>query len=135
LSKYYNPTTNLSTTDKDLNNYYQKLSQHKKRSPFIAGMLSAVVPGLGKVYSGKPRQGLYAFLSTTMAALLAYEGYRKHGTSSPNLYIFGTMGAIFYIGNIWGSSLSVHIEKQEFNEQLNQNILFDLRIPVNALLQ
>ncbi|HRY97988.1 MAG TPA: hypothetical protein P5550_02925, partial [Bacteroidales bacterium] len=40
-----------------------EMQAHRQRSPFVAGMMSAVVPGAGKVYARKPLQGLSAFIT------------------------------------------------------------------------
>ena len=43
---------------KNIETSYNKM---KHKSYFMAGMSSALVPGLGKVYAGKPKQGLSNF--------------------------------------------------------------------------
>src|SRR6185503_10941627 len=42
--------------------YYDKLKGFRHKSPLLAGVYSALVPGLGKWYAGKKKQGIAAFL-------------------------------------------------------------------------
>jgi hypothetical protein len=58
---------------------------------------------------------------------------RKDGVSSPRFIIYGSLFSLFYIGNIWGSALSVKIKRQEFNEKIDEQILFDMHIPLRTL--
>ncbi len=110
--------------------YYDKLHGFRHKSPVAAGLLSAVVPGLGKYYAGKKRQAIAAFLPVISLAALTYEAYRKDGVKSARFIGFGSIFSIFYIGNIWGSVLSVKIKQNEFNKEYENKILFDLHIPL-----
>jgi hypothetical protein len=110
--------------------YYDKLSGFKRKSPVLAGIYSALVPGLGKFYAGKKKQGIAAFLPIISLAALTYEAYRKDGVKSARFIGFGTLFSVFYIGNIWGSSLAVRIRRNEFNKEYDNKILFDMHIPM-----
>jgi hypothetical protein len=91
------------------------------------------VPGLGKIYSGKKKQGIAAFLPVMSLALLTYEAYRMDGVKSARFIGFGALFGVFYIGNIWGSTLSVKIKQNEFNREYDNKILFDMHIPLRNL--
>src|SRR5262249_3172854 len=62
--------------------YYDKLKAFRHKSPALAGIYSALVPGLGKWYAGKKKQGIAAFLPIISLAALTYEAYRKDGVKS-----------------------------------------------------
>jgi hypothetical protein len=113
--------------------YHQDLLKVKKRSPLIAGLMSAVVPGAGKVYAGQLGQGVAIFLQNTIFALQAYEGYRKDGPRSARFLIYGGLFTVFYIGNVWGSVLSVQIKRQEMYDKINNQIVFDMHIPLRTI--
>ena len=113
-----------------MNGYYDKMKGFRRRSPVLAGVYSALVPGLGKFYAGKKKQGIAAFLPILSLAALTYEGYRKDGVKSVRFIGFGTLFSIFYIGNIWGSTLAVRIRRNEFYKQYDNKILFDMHIPL-----
>ncbi|MBN8854934.1 MAG: hypothetical protein BGO55_19475 [Sphingobacteriales bacterium 50-39] len=110
--------------------YYDKLKAFKHKSPALAGIYSALVPGLGKWYAGKKKQGIAAFLPVISLAALTYEAYRKDGVKSARFIGFGTLFTIFYIGDIWGSTLSVKIRRNEFYKEYDTKILFDMHIPL-----
>jgi hypothetical protein len=112
-----------------------KLKNIKYKSPFVAGSLSAIIPGLGKLYAGKPKQGLTAFLPVAIFGLQAYEAYSKAGAKSARFVVFGSLFTVFYIGNIWGSALSVHIVNNEINEEINRQIVFDLAVPLQRIFR
>jgi TM2 domain-containing membrane protein YozV len=96
-------------------------------------LLSAVVPGAGKVYAGQLGQGVAIFLQNTIFALQAYEGYRKDGPRSARFLIYGGLFTVFYIGNVWGSVLSVQIKRQEMYDKINNQIVFDMHIPLRTI--
>lgn len=124
----------LSAEETRMDGYRRNLQAQKHRSPAVAGLLSAVVPGLGKLYAGKPKQGIAAFLPVLTLGLLAWEGYRKDGPASVRFLGFGSLFTLFYIGNIWGSTLAVHVRRDEFNRSYDNKILFDMHIPLRNLL-
>jgi hypothetical protein len=117
-----------------LDDYEKSFSQIKRRSPWIAGSLSAIVPGLGKVYAGKPKQGLLSLIPLAALALQAYEGYGDKGLKSGRFWIYGSIFTIFYIGNIYGSALSVKIVKQEKYDEVENAILVDLRLSLQQVM-
>jgi hypothetical protein len=120
----------LSEEEKRFDQYYDRLKNQPRRSAAVAGLLSAVVPGVGKAYAGKLRQGIAAFLPVATLALLTLEGYRKDGPTSLRFLGFGSLFTLFYVGNIWGSTLAVKIRRDEINRVYDNKILFDLHIPL-----
>lgn len=115
--------------------YHYILQTMKKKSGFLAGALSAVVPGLGKVYTGNPGQGLASFLRVVPLGLITAENFRNGGFKNAQFYIFGSLFTLFYVGNIWGSSLSAQIVYQEKVDEIHHNILVGLRIPVDRVFR
>ena len=109
------------------------MSAHRKKSPFLAATLSAIIPGLGKIYAGKKKEGIGAFIPIIASGLIALEGYNKGGLKDARFLIFGTAFTTFYIGNIWGSSLAVKISESEFNNKNESKILFNLHIPLRNI--
>ncbi|MBK7886460.1 MAG: hypothetical protein IPJ86_03900 [Bacteroidetes bacterium] len=136
IQAVYHPQDSLLQAEFEYYKQYNVLLQTtKKKSAFLAGALSAVIPGLGKVYTGKPGQGLAAFLKTVPLAAITIENYRVNGFNNPQLYIFGSLFALFYVGNIWGSTLSANIVYQEKIDEIHHNIVVGLRIPVDNLFR
>lgn len=77
------------------------------KSPFFAGILSAVIPGLGKVYTENYLDGLFAAILTGVFGYIAYTDFKAdHQTRA---WIFTGVTAFFYTGNIYGSAASAQI--------------------------
>lgn len=120
----------FSKEERRMQLYYDRLKGFKRKSPVLAGVYSALVPGLGKWYAGKKKQGIAAFLPVIGLAALTYEAYRKDGVKSARFIGFGSLFTIFYIGDIWGSTLAVKIRRNEFYKENDNKILFDMHIPL-----
>lgn len=75
----------------------------KRKSPFLAGALSTIIPGMGRVYSGDWKDGLVSLIFTAGMAFQSYRGFNKDGIKSTRGWIYGGIGTGFYLGNIYGS--------------------------------
>jgi tetratricopeptide (TPR) repeat protein len=98
------------------------------KNPVLAGMYSAVIPGAGKFYCRRPYDGIQSFLTTTLLGWQAYDGFHDDGVGSFKGWIFGTIGSIFYLGNIYGSVVAADI----FNEEQEEKLLTKVRVFVNV---
>lgn len=119
--------------EKKLIEYKNSFIKYRRKSPFVAAALSAIIPGAGKWYAGKKKEGIGAFLPIISTGLLALEGYKKGGLKDARFLIFGSLFTTFYIGNIWGSSFAVKISQSEFETKYENKILFDIHIPLRNL--
>ncbi len=109
-----------------------ELADRKKKSPWVAGLATAIIPGSGKFYAGKRGQGIYSFVISTFLALQVWESYNKDGIQSPRFIIYGSLFSLFHAGNIWSSALTVKNYNNEYNEAANYRIKMDMHIPVRA---
>ncbi|MGB1204344.1 MAG: hypothetical protein ACPG5B_01790 [Chitinophagales bacterium] len=123
----------LEKQEVSLQKAYSSLQVQKHKSPAIAALLSALVPGLGRVYAGKAKQGVATFLPVALLALQTQENIRKRGWKNPFTIFYSGLFTVFYVGNIWGSAFSVKIKKDEFNQAVNHQILFDLHLPLRTI--
>ncbi|MBU3700236.1 MAG: hypothetical protein FGM33_09575 [Candidatus Kapabacteria bacterium] len=89
-----------------------------QKSPFIAGLLSGILPGAGKVYTGHTLDGVLSFLTIAGFGYAAYDGFASDGSSSVRGWIFGSLAGGLYLGNIYGSALSASIVRDEATRQL-----------------
>ena len=89
------------------------------KSPVLAGLLSAVLPGGGKMYCEQYGDGVYSLILVGVTALLAWDGFRESGVRSVRGWLFGSVGGIFYAGNVYGSSVAARI----YNRQLEVDLL------------
>ncbi len=112
-----NEFSEIFSDDAEMIGMYKRKADAEYKSPLLAGILSALIPGSGKVYTEKYLDGLFAFISTGVLAFLAYDNFEAgHDTRA---WIFTGLASLFYAGNIYGSAASAN----EFN--VNVNMLFD----------
>lgn len=106
------------------------LLYHKKKSPFLAGIMSGVIPGSGKFYSGRKGEAISAFIATTGLGFVTFENHRKNGWNNFATIAFGTAFALSYVTNIYGAVLSARIVEIEYQNNVKNSILFNLHIPL-----
>ena len=106
-------------------NFYLRKTNPDYKSEILAGVYSAIIPGLGKIYTENYSDGITAFLITGIFSYLAYTNFEhRHLTQA---WIFTAAGAGFYAGNIYGSIASAQI----FNVKIN----FDFINDVNSFIE
>lgn len=110
----------------------EELRNKKLKSPWIAGVATAIIPGAGKFYAGKRGQGIYSFVISMFLALQVWESYRIDGIESSRFIIYGSLFSLFHAGNIWSSALTVKNYNNEYNEAVNYRIKMDLHIPLRS---
>jgi len=98
------------------------------KSRFLAGLMSSVISGSGKIYCHRTTDGLISLLTIGLASWQAYDGFHKNGIGSVKGWIYGTISAFFYLGNIYGSVVSVNI----YNQQLENKFFKKIEIAINA---
>ena len=95
-----------------------------RRSPTIAGVLSALVPGSGQVYSGRMTDGLYTFVGMVVlgSASFYYADQERYEVAIP----VGLLSLFFYGNGIYQSMQSARIfnaqREVQFRSQLRQEI-------------
>ncbi len=134
ISNYETELANNSKVvynQKILNTTYNNHKLFKRKSPAVAGILSAVIPGLGRAYANKPLHGLVSFMPVTWFGYSAYEGYNTSGFKSPNFYIFSSLFTVFYIGNIWGSVFTAKNRNEERIHEINEELFNNINISID----
>ncbi|MDN4165412.1 hypothetical protein QWY31_07860 [Cytophagales bacterium LB-30] len=125
----------LSPYQADLNSIYLDLKTQKNKKPWVAGMLSAVVPGAGRVYNGRWGQGIMSLMIIGIMGAQTYEAYQKSGPESVRFIAYGTLLSSLYVANIAGSMVNVRITRNEKNEAIDQKILFSMHMPLRAIFR
>lgn len=92
----------------------------KKRSPFVGGLLSTFIPGLGKIYANEVKDGILSFVFSAVSAVSLWRVSTYNGLNSPWTYTLGGISAGFYLGNIYGSVQSVKKYNKLKSIDLNQ---------------
>jgi hypothetical protein len=123
----------LSESADNLQKISADLFNHKVKSPFLAGLLSSIIPGSGKFYAGKRGEAISAFIATTGLGLVTWENYHKRGLKSFGTIAFGSAFLFSYTANIYGAVMTVHIAETEYKENVKNSILFNLHIPLRNI--
>ncbi len=119
--------------EESLLDHHQDLANAGGKSPFAAGLMSAVIPGSGKLYAGRRGDGISTFLQVAIFGSVFAESAINAGWDHPRTWISGGAFGLFYSANIWGSVVAVRITKEEIHEQVDQRILLDLHIPLRSV--
>ena len=108
-----------------------ELPDYRDKSPLLAGAMSAVIPGSGKIYAGDLRSGISTLLIVGALGGIAAESWVKLGPKDWRTITLSSVFGLFYIGNIYGSALSVSVIKNSYQNAQKATLLFDLRIPLH----
>ncbi|HWY33422.1 MAG TPA: hypothetical protein VNX68_02175, partial [Nitrosopumilaceae archaeon] len=82
---------------------FDDFSSYKKsysKKPLVAGVLSMLVPGLGKLYIGKRKSFLNTLVINTVYGVQSYESIRKFGISNTFSLLNVGIFSVFYVANI-----------------------------------
>jgi hypothetical protein len=118
-----------------LNQISKDQDSHHSKSPFWAGVMSAIVPGSGKIYAGKTGSGIASMIAAAGFGLITWENYRKLGINNAKTIVFGSIFTANYISNIYGSVMSVKIIENEYRNGTHNQILFQLHIPLRNFFE
>lgn len=124
---------NYANSQKELMKVREDLGGFRPKSPFLAGLLSAIVPGTGKMYAGQLGEGIASFLTVGSLAAITAENWKKNGLLDWRTLTFGAIFSVFYIGNIAGSVISVKIYRNQFNDSQNNTILLGIHLPIRSV--
>lgn len=112
VTQKYDSAFNYNRNNEDLikaeHNYLYQLTydfEHEKyKSPALGLVLSAVIPGSGKLYSKRTGDALISFLFVGTNAYASYRAFNRKGIKSVNGWIFGGLAFSFYSANLYGSA-------------------------------
>ena len=96
------------------------------KSPLLAGFLSTALPGSGRVYVGRPNDALLTVFLLGVLGWAAYDGFSENGVSSRKGWTFGTIGGIFYLGNIYGSVVAAQTHNRRTEATFLATIPFEI---------
>jgi TM2 domain-containing membrane protein YozV len=98
-------------------------SSMRRKSPLLAGILSSVVPGLGKIYAGEYGDGIQSLAFIGLFGTLSFLSFRSDGIDSIRGWIYASAGTLLHVGNIYGSVVSAG----RFNRLQEETLLQDVR--------
>ncbi len=118
---------NASVISKSLSEIVDRSLVFKRKSPALAGILSAILPGSGKAYANRWKDGLISFVMTATTGFVAVRGFNR-SNQSVYPWIMGTFFTVYYTGNIYGSVQAANkFNKSKEDEWTNQVRGFVLR--------
>ena len=79
----------------------QRESQSSNRSPLIAAVLSTIIPGAGRAYSGRTMDGIIGFWTFYITGSSAYFSIKEERAIAGPLFL--TAAAVVYLGEIYGA--------------------------------
>lgn len=97
-----------------------EIQSEKRKSPAMAVCLSAIVPGLGKIYTNEWKDGLVSLLFVGATALQAVRGYNQYGSKSGFFIGYAGVASAFYLGNLFGSYKSARNYNAQSKKQVHQ---------------
>ena len=115
----------------DVWNSTPETPNYKPKSPLLAGAMSAVIPGSGKIYAGDIYSGVSTLLIVGALGGMAAESWIKLGGRDWRTIALSSVFGLFYIGNIYGSALSVSVIRNTYQNAEKATLLFNLRIPLH----
>lgn len=121
----------LADSETTLRDMYSTVSRRKK-SALAAACLSAVIPGAGKVYAGRTGEGAAAFMTVVPLGIITAEQWKKNGPGYWGTTLSGALFSLFYIGNIYGSYVSVGVQEQVIADEVKALVMYNLHIPLRS---
>jgi hypothetical protein len=113
----------------------------RRRSALLGVALSAVVPGLGSIYSAHYVDGIYYFGLTGAAALGAWDVYdpaRSAGDQKTTFYALVGVAATFYLANLVQGYLAAErfnlVEELRYRRRVLDATAFDLPVEQRPIL-
>ncbi|MCR5325887.1 MAG: hypothetical protein K6E37_03945 [Bacteroidales bacterium] len=125
----------LVEAERKLDEIYDFRYVRPQKSPLLAALASAVVPGLGKVYAGRIGEGIESFLLTGAMGAITAEHWIKDGPGDWKTIVPGLLCAALYIGNIYGSYVSVSIYNNSVNDVQQTAILYNIHMPLRSVFK
>ena len=124
----------LSESEKAIKDLSESLKKSQK-SPWLAAGLSAVIPGAGKIYAGQTGPGVASLIAVGSLAAITAEQWKHHGAKDWRTIVAGSLCGIFYIGNIYGSWVSVSIQSQKIQDETKALVLYNISIPLGGFFR
>ncbi len=115
------PGSPLHAQGMELADEAKKYPGIEKKSPYLAGGLSAVLPGAGQLYVGRKTDAAAAFLLNGAFIWATAESYHKRSYATAGILLFFESG--WYLGNIYNAASSAH----KYNRQAEERFMEDLQ--------
>jgi TM2 domain-containing membrane protein YozV len=116
------PTALDKTKAQELLELTASINSLPSRSPVLAAVFSAFIPGTGKLYAGRTEDGIVSFILVGLCAGMAVYSFLSEGTQSVKAWLYTSVGGIFYLGDIWGSIVAAEQFNSGRREQIDRKV-------------
>jgi hypothetical protein len=89
---------------------------HPRKSILTARLLSLVVPGLGRLYTGRPLDAFSSFVSVAGMGWMAYRAFERDGEESLAGWAYSAVSLGFYAGEIYGAGRSASVRNDRIDD-------------------
>jgi tetratricopeptide (TPR) repeat protein len=89
-----------------------------RRSSVLAGVLSTLLPGAGKLYADRPSDAVFSLALVGSLAVLSGLGFANEGIGSVRGWAYGSIALVFHAGNIYGAVIAA----EQYNRAGEENI-------------
>lgn len=135
-SKHFSSSNSLLTEAQDrLAFVYGERYLKRKKSPFVAGLASAVLPGAGYWYAGDKTSALLSFFTSLALAGIAIENNVRHGPEDWRSILADIAGAGFYLANIYGSVHSISVRREKIGYEQTTTVLYNIHMPLRSIFK
>lgn len=118
---------------KQLPKWEEEQIKNRRKSAWKAGIMSALMPGSGKYYAGYRGQAIATLIPCLIFGAAGVESYFRAGPNSFPFIASTSLFGLFYLGNIWGSALSVKTLYEQRDREIRHHLLLDVQIPIHRL--
>ncbi len=109
-----------------------RFQEGEKKRPWLAGALSALLPGSGQFYAGHDADAVSAFFFNAMflgSAAVMYDLESRSGSPHTASVLYGLIGLLFYASNITGavnSATRFNTHQERLFQERVRNTFFNL---------
>lgn len=105
----------------NLNDIAKVAAEERYKKPFLAGLLSSILPGSGKAYTGRWKDGIFSLILVGTTAWQASRFISRKGILNPGSIFFSGFAVGLYAGNIYGSVKSakdynLHLDRRNYEK-------------------
>lgn len=93
----------------------------KRKKPWLATLMSVVIPGSGKMYCGYWGDGVMSLLFSASSGFFTYRAFNKYGNQKIYPWIAGGLAISYYTANIYGGNRAA----VRYNENLNHGLIHE----------
>ena len=113
---------------KSISQALRQRPERSEKSPQTAGVLSAVLPGAGHLYAGRPEQAISSFLLNATFITGAVVAFHNDSPVLGGILVFFELG--WYVGGIRSAAQAAREENREREQRYRRELKEDYRLSI-----